>query len=213
MTDLHDELGVSRDADEKAIRAAFRRRSKETHPDAGGEPGAFERTQTALMVLTHPGRRKKYDETGEIEQEPIDNAYAAAVGLIDHEMGQIVNAYIANGFREQDDPRNIDLIDVLKIKIAGKAAADQRMIETGKQAVRFYRDMAKRLKMRKGAKTTANPLSRRFDDLVRQSEQSLAELVRSIEDAETALKILDDYDFEHDERTFYGTQVRGWSLG
>lgn len=199
MTDLYEELGVPRDADEKAIRAAARRRSTMTHPDAGGSNEAFHRTRTALAVLTNPARRKKYDETGEIEQEAIDNAYAAAVGLIDLEMGQIVNAYIAGGFRERDDPRNIDLLDVLRIKIAGKVAADQRMIATGQQAVRFYRDMAKRLKIRKGAKAAANPLSRRFDDLARQGEQTMATLRRSIESAEMALKILNDYDFEWDQ--------------
>lgn len=40
ISDLYEELGVPLDADEKAIRAAYRRRSKATHPDAGGSPEA-----------------------------------------------------------------------------------------------------------------------------------------------------------------------------
>lgn len=197
MTNLYEELGVPLDADEAAIRAAYRRRSKKTHPDAGGSPEAFALTQTALAVLTDPDARRKYDETGEIDEKPVDNARAVALGLIDAEIGPIINDYIAKGFRPQDDPRGCDVVDIIKVRIAGRIAADQRMIEIGRKAVRFYADMSRRMRLKKG-KAIENPLARRFDDLVRDSEKSLVQLGRSIKISKLALKILDDYEFEYD---------------
>lgn len=196
MIDLYGELGVSIDADEKTIRAAYRRRSKETHPDSGGNPEKFARTQTALAVLTDPDARRRYDETGEINEKPVDNARAAAIGLIDAEFGSLTDNFIAKGFRPQDDPRSCDVVDIIKVRIAGRIAADQRMIEIGRKAIAFYADMSRRMRLKKAG--GENPLARRFDNLVRESEKSLAALDRSIEIAQLALKILDDYEFEQD---------------
>ena len=58
MTKLnpYEELGVPRNADRAAVRAGYRRRAKETHPDAnGGSADAFKRTRTALSVLAVMG--------------------------------------------------------------------------------------------------------------------------------------------------------------
>ena len=41
-------LGVSADADEEAIRRAYRLRAMETHPDRGGSKEAFQQVQEAL---------------------------------------------------------------------------------------------------------------------------------------------------------------------
>jgi curved DNA-binding protein CbpA len=174
LIDLYEELGVSIDADEKTIRAAYRRRSKETHPDAGGDAEKFARTQTELAVLTDPVARRRYDETGEIDEKPVDNARAEAIGLIDAEFGPLVNDFIAKGFRPQDDPRSCDVVDIIKVRIAGRIAADQRMIEIGRKAVAFYADMSRRMRLKKKKAAAENPLARRFDDLVRESEKSLA---------------------------------------
>lgn len=45
-------LGVSADADETALRAAYRERVKETHPDRGGDPEAFKQVQWAYDYLS-----------------------------------------------------------------------------------------------------------------------------------------------------------------
>ena len=43
-------LGVSRDASPNEIRRAYRKRARETHPDAGGSNGAFLRVQEAYAA-------------------------------------------------------------------------------------------------------------------------------------------------------------------
>jgi DnaJ-domain-containing protein 1 len=47
----HEELGVAPDADEAVIRAAYKERVKQAHPDNGGSRAEFKRVQRAREVL------------------------------------------------------------------------------------------------------------------------------------------------------------------
>jgi len=66
--DYYDILGVSRDADEKEIKRAFRRLARKHHPDVNpGDPEAEERFKEineAYEVLSDPEKRRKYDQLG-----------------------------------------------------------------------------------------------------------------------------------------------------
>jgi molecular chaperone DnaJ len=56
-------LGVNSDAGVEEIKAAFRRRALELHPDTSGlESGPFLEVQEAYGVLTDPERRQRYDQ-------------------------------------------------------------------------------------------------------------------------------------------------------
>ncbi len=60
-------LGVARDADEKAIKDAFRELALRYHPDRNKEPGAEERFKEiaeAYAVLSDPKKRAEYDNHG-----------------------------------------------------------------------------------------------------------------------------------------------------
>lgn len=60
-------LGVESDADDDAIRRAYRERVKERHPDVSDEPGdprAFKRLTTARDVLVDEDERARYDRLG-----------------------------------------------------------------------------------------------------------------------------------------------------
>jgi molecular chaperone DnaJ len=60
-------LGVARDADEKAIKDAFRTLAMKYHPDRNKEPGAEERFKEiaeAYAVLSDPKKRAEYDHRG-----------------------------------------------------------------------------------------------------------------------------------------------------
>jgi curved DNA-binding protein len=67
-------LGVSRDADEDAIRKAYRKLARELHPDVNPDnPAAEERFKAvseANSVLSDPEKRKAYDEFGEVSFQP-----------------------------------------------------------------------------------------------------------------------------------------------
>lgn len=66
--DYYKTLGVSRNATEKEIKAAYRKLARKYHPDVNpGEPGAEERFKEiseAYEVLSDPEKRQKYDAFG-----------------------------------------------------------------------------------------------------------------------------------------------------
>jgi molecular chaperone DnaJ len=64
-------LGVASDASVAEIKAAFRRRALELHPDTSGrESGPFLELQEAYGVLGDPERRRRYDEQGGMTRPP-----------------------------------------------------------------------------------------------------------------------------------------------
>lgn len=65
--DYYEVLGVSRDADDRVIKEAFRRLARRYHPDVSTEPGAEERFKEiaeAYSVLSDPAKRASYDTRG-----------------------------------------------------------------------------------------------------------------------------------------------------
>ena len=65
--DYYEVLGVPRDADEKTIKSAFRKKAKEFHPDLNKDkdaPEKFKEVQEAYEVLSDTSKRKTYDQFG-----------------------------------------------------------------------------------------------------------------------------------------------------
>ena len=65
--DYYEVLGVARDADQKAIKDAFRGLAMKYHPDRNKEPGAearFKEIAEAYAVLSDPKKRADYDNQG-----------------------------------------------------------------------------------------------------------------------------------------------------
>lgn len=67
MKDYYQILGVSRDADPKTIKSAYRRLIMKYHPDKNSEPGAeekFKEIQKAYDVLSDVNKKAQYDQYG-----------------------------------------------------------------------------------------------------------------------------------------------------
>lgn len=66
MSDYYDVLGVPRDASSDEIKKAFRRKARETHPDASGDStdDEFKVVNEAYEVLSDPEKRQMYDRFG-----------------------------------------------------------------------------------------------------------------------------------------------------
>jgi hypothetical protein len=81
----YEELGVRPNASAATIRKAFRRRARESHPDANpGDPDAdarYKRIVDAHELLSDPARRKAYDETGDA-RAPRDTAVADVMEVL-----------------------------------------------------------------------------------------------------------------------------------
>ena len=71
--DLYQILGVARDANEDAIRKAYRRLARRHHPDVNPDDKAaedkFKEISHANSVLSDPEKRRAYDEFGETSLE------------------------------------------------------------------------------------------------------------------------------------------------
>jgi molecular chaperone DnaJ len=65
VRDLYEILGVPRDADDEAIKRAYRRRARELHPDAGGDEEAFKELTASYEILSNPQARANYDRYGD----------------------------------------------------------------------------------------------------------------------------------------------------
>lgn len=82
-TNPYETLGVPRDADDRAIKKAYRKLAKEWHPDKhGGAASAEERFKAvaeAYSVLSDPEKRELYDEHGDsIRRRPAPTPSASS---------------------------------------------------------------------------------------------------------------------------------------
>jgi molecular chaperone DnaJ len=73
--DFYEVLGVSRDADEDAIKQAYRKKAAEYHPDVSDDPDAeekFKQVKKAKEVLTDEDARSAYDRMGHEQFEQAE---------------------------------------------------------------------------------------------------------------------------------------------
>lgn len=82
MTDLYAALNVAKDANAAEVHAAYRKAAKSAHPDAGGTRDKFALVKLARDTLTNEPRRAKYDKTGEVEENPIDQGRAQVLEML-----------------------------------------------------------------------------------------------------------------------------------
>lgn len=190
----YDELAIDRDATAADIKRAYRRRTKSAHPDAGGSSEAFNRVARAMLVLSDPERRAKYDRTGEIDEAAPDNAVAVAISIIVGYVAQAVTECIA----QNRDPCTLDLVAGCREHLRKQIAECEQAKRPIVRAEAMLRKIEKRLR----AKKNANPLLKKA--LLAQASgvrEPLAKLDRKIAEQKDALKILDFYEFDVDRTT------------
>ncbi len=128
VKDPYSILGVSRDADARTIKRAYRRLAQEHHPDRNRDDAVaeerFKAISGAYAVLSDSERRRGYDEFGEIALDPNFNAAGArqarhnpfggggfsSRGFGGGNAGNLFDAFFANaagGFSRQRGPRRV----------------------------------------------------------------------------------------------------------
>ena len=82
--DYYEVLGINRDADDKAIKKAYRKLAKKYHPDINpGDANAeakFKEITEAYEILSNPEKRKLYDRFGHAAFDGTGGAQSGAYG-------------------------------------------------------------------------------------------------------------------------------------
>ena len=190
-TDPYDVLGVDRDATPADVKKAYRRRAKDTHPDAGGDPEQFEKVHKSYLVLMDPAKRGRFDATGTMEDNPAASApFQLMVSTIDKLLDQI------------DAPWEHDLVDLARKQLQQQKA----QIEGGRQGIDQHRKKivrtVGRFKSKKGNNALEAIIARRLQAI----ELADARAKDDLAVVTAAIELLADYEFKHEARSPYAQQ-------
>jgi molecular chaperone DnaJ len=110
--DYYDVLGVSRDADEGAIKTAYRKLAHQYHPDKNqGSKDAeelFKEASEAYQVLSDPDKRARYDRFGHVNGG-VGEDFPFGASNINDIFGDIFGEMFGGGRRARPRSRGADL--------------------------------------------------------------------------------------------------------
>lgn len=191
MTDnLYDTLGVDKDAEPDAIKKAYRKLAKSHHPDAGGDPAQFHALAKAYDVLSDDDKRKRYDETGRVDDRVgslDERALSIIGGLVDELAAKLIS---------EDGLEHLDLVAEMRNNVAKQILQTK---ENRKEAERFERKATK-LRKRFKAKKGPDYIGLMLDNNIDKCREAIHAAAGHIELLERAKAILDDAEFAVEPR-------------
>lgn len=207
--DPYEVLGVPKDADDAAIKAAYRAAAKNTHPDATGDADTedFQRVRHAQLVLLDPIKRRKFDATGDLDDDKPDNVRANALQVIEAFMGNVLGSYINSGFATHLDPRRRDLLADFREQTNGEISQVTMSIKGLEKTVVFLKDMLTRFE----SEDPSSPIERGIQRQIDNCEEQVLKAKEAIEFRRVALTIASSYSFTADAPT--GTYEDIWPNG
>ncbi len=93
MKDYYKILGLDKTASKDEIKKAYRKLSKEHHPDKGGDENKFKEINEAYQVLSDDNKRKQYDNPQTDYYDKIQEQYSA---MRDMQRKQYIKAHYKN---------------------------------------------------------------------------------------------------------------------
>jgi len=117
-TRYYELLEIPKDADEKAIKQAYKKKAMKYHPDRGGDENMFKEVSKAYEVLSNPEQRQIYDMYGE---EGLDNMSQGGGGASQYGMDPMdlfsqMFGFQAGG-RSRGRPRTQDTVHEIKVSL------------------------------------------------------------------------------------------------
>ena len=187
MIDLYQELGVKRTAAASAIRAAYRKRAKRAHPDAGGTQEGFRRLRLAHDVLTDAEKRARYDATGAVDEGTADNARAALLQYLSSVLTRVVTGV--------PNPARIDVVGAMRDIVNKEIEEIEKHRGEAQKRIARLREAAGRLRVREGDDVLGMLLRGQIDT----AELSMRPMDEAVKRCRAAVGIIDAHEFERDE--------------
>ena len=188
MTSLYERLGITKDSTKSEIRAAYRKASKKSHPDAGGSPEKFALVKRAHDILTDEERRRKYDDTGDESEVAPENGFSAVSQIL----AQTLENVMVQIERKNGDPSEFDVIGDMKILL--QTAIDN--VEQKKAGIQKNKKKAEKMLGRFKTKKGPNILEGVFLQKIASAEIAIDNLGKELDTAKKAYELLKDYSFD-----------------
>lgn len=190
----YEVLGLPRDATPAQIKAAYRKRAMETHPDHGGSAKEFSDVSRSNIVLSDPKKRSKYDRTGKVDEESPENTISAPLSII---VGFMQAAVIQNIEGNGGDPLSCNLMETARNRFAQAITQMEKEKKKIDRVVEKLRKIAKKTSNKK--KKDANLMSRALESHANSLAANASQLDLQIKAHQDAIQMTHDYDFERDE--------------
>lgn len=184
MDNLYDILGVSKDADIKEIKKAYKKKAIETHPDKGGDEELFKKVQEAYEVLSNPTKRNMYDMTGQIHNISFEDRCRRFFG--EFVIPNIVEI-------ERTSFERVNAIDLIKALISDKTDALKKEIEKFKDAKEKLEIFLKR-KRKKNTKSD-DTLGGYFEPHIKNYEAQIFMFEDELEFVEAVSNMINGYEY------------------
>lgn len=192
--DPYEALGVKKDATKADINKAYHDQARKVHPDKGGSAEEFQKIKNAAMVLLDPKKRKKFDDTGTLDENRPNNIESVAMEKV---CGFFVQSIEAATNQPHINFDELDLVAGARIYFGQQIDACKKAINSIETQISKFEKALKRLKTKR-----KNDVIRTMITNHMQQRKQLVYLNKTeIEMYTHALVILDDYTFEHADKT------------
>ena len=151
-------LGVQPDADDTAIRLAFRKKVRSSHPDSGGSTEEFQTLKRAYDLLSDKESRRLFDETGEWVDVPLDPRQTKIIEILSIGLDKTLFK-IATEPQKFQFPKIIDLI-ATEIEEQRKELNIQKA--NYEQALAVSQDLLERFSVSEGKNLMRSVISKRI---------------------------------------------------
>ena len=204
--DLYEILGIGRDATKEEIKKAYRKLALKYHPDHN--PGnqeaeeKFKEVNMAYEVLSDPGKKKEYDETGNYDGE--DNVRKAAIDHLRSMMAQAVKQdnemSRISSFGNLYESDNTLMKKIMRALVKQKADTNSSIVEARK-TIKHLEEEKKKVRMKDNAKHSFNIFESTVDVLINNSKAYVAQAEGQLEMLNIATELASDYEDVTAEKT------------
>jgi len=187
MKTLYEILGVPHKANTAEIRAAYRAKVKEVHPDTGGSNEAFNEVVLAYDILTNDLRRKQYDDTGRID-DPGREISSGAIMIVEGLIAALI---------QREDAKYLDAVNLMCADITNALRSKTANIEVLERRKYLLVDLQQRFRTKSLEENVLhNILERKIEAL----GNALSAEQLAIAQLNEASSILRRYDFVRESR-------------